>query len=51
MTPETPLYYTTTKRGSRYLEVLLSGRAEVQFNGPISLSNSEPEPDVAIASG
>jgi Uma2 family endonuclease len=49
MTPETPIHYTTAKRGSRYLEDLLSGRAEVRFNGLISLSNSEPEPDVAIA--
>jgi Uma2 family endonuclease len=49
MTPETPIHYTTAKRGSRYLEDLLAGRAEVRFNGPISLSNSEPEPDVAIA--
>jgi Uma2 family endonuclease len=48
MTPETPIHYTTAKRGSRYLEDLLESRAEVRFNGPISLSNSEPEPDVAI---
>lgn len=48
MSPETPIHYNTAKRGARYLEQLLAGRAEVRFNGPITLSNSEPEPDIAI---
>jgi Uma2 family endonuclease len=48
MSPETPLHYTTAKRSAKYLEILLSGRAEVRFNGPITLADSEPEPDVAI---
>lgn len=48
MSPETPLHYTTAKRGAKYLEALLSGQAEVRFNGPITLTNSEPEPDIAI---
>jgi Uma2 family endonuclease len=48
MSPETPLHYTTAKRGAKYLEELLSGRAEVRFNGPITLADSEPEPDIAI---
>ncbi|WP_375474346.1 Uma2 family endonuclease [uncultured Nostoc sp.] len=48
MSPETPIHYTTAKRGAKYLEELLSSRADVRFNGPITLSNSEPEPDIAI---
>ncbi|MDJ0598543.1 MAG: Uma2 family endonuclease [Crocosphaera sp.] len=48
MSPETPIHYTTAKRGSRYLEELLEGKADVRFNGPITLGNSEPEPDIAI---
>jgi Uma2 family endonuclease len=48
MSPETPLHYTTAKRGVKYLEDLLSSKADVRFNGPITLSDSEPEPDIAI---
>lgn len=48
MSPETPFHYALAKQGAKYLEVLLAGRAEVRFNGPITLGNSEPEPDVAI---
>ncbi|MEM9539536.1 MAG: Uma2 family endonuclease [Cyanobacteria bacterium P01_E01_bin.42] len=48
MSPESPLHYNTAKRGTRYLEELLGDRAEIRFNGSISLSNSEPEPDIAI---
>ncbi|NJM87504.1 MAG: Uma2 family endonuclease [Hydrococcus sp. RU_2_2] len=48
MSPETPIHYSTAKRGAKYLEELLSDRADVRFNGPITLSNSEPEPDIAI---
>ena len=48
MSPETPIHYTTAKRGVKYLEELLSGKADVRFNGPITLSDSEPEPDIAI---
>ena len=48
MSPETPIHYTTAKRGAKYLEEVLSGRADVRFNGPITLSDSEPEPDIAI---
>lgn len=48
MSPETPIHYTTAKRGAKYLEELLLGKADVRFNGPITLSNSEPEPDIAI---
>lgn len=48
MTPETPIHYNTAKRGAKYLEELLAGKAEVRFNGPIALADSEPEPDIAI---
>lgn len=48
MSPETPIHYTTAKRGAKYLEELLSGKADIRFNGPITLSDSEPEPDIAI---
>jgi Uma2 family endonuclease len=48
MSPETPIHYSTAKRGSKYLEELLVNQAEVRFNGPITLANSEPEPDIAI---
>jgi hypothetical protein len=27
---------------------LLAGKADVRFNGPITLPDSEPEPDIAI---
>lgn len=50
MTPETPIHYNTAKRGTKYLEELLKGKAEVRFNGPITLSTSEPEPDITIVS-
>ena len=48
MSPETPRHYNTAKRGSKYLADLLAGSAEVRFNGPITLLDSEPEPDIAI---
>ena len=48
MSPETPLHYITAKRDAKYLETLLAGKAEVRFNGPIALPDSEPEPDIAI---
>lgn len=48
MSPETPIHYSTAKRDTKYLESLLAGLAEVRFNGPITLKDSEPEPDIAI---
>lgn len=48
MSPETPIHYNTAKRGAKYLEELLAGIADVRFNGPITLADSEPEPDIAI---
>jgi Uma2 family endonuclease len=49
MAPETPLHYNTAKRGTRYLQERLVGLADVRFNGPITLMDSEPELDMAIA--
>ena len=48
MSPETPIHYNTIRRDSKYLEELLAGQADVRCNGPITLSDSEPEPDIAI---
>ncbi|WP_017651628.1 Uma2 family endonuclease [Fortiea contorta] len=48
MAPETPIHYNTAKRNAKYLENLLAEKADVRFNGPITLQNSEPEPDIAI---
>ncbi|MGG6267428.1 Uma2 family endonuclease [Leptolyngbya sp. AN03gr2] len=48
MSPEAPIHYSTAKRGAKYLEQVLESRAEVRFNGPITLADSEPEPDIAI---
>lgn len=31
MTPETPIHYSTAKRGVKYLEQLLIGKADVHF--------------------
>ncbi|MGL4502747.1 MAG: Uma2 family endonuclease [Planktothrix sp.] len=48
MSPESPSHYYTVKQGTKYLETLLTGKADIRFNGPITLSESEPEPDIAI---
>ncbi|ACK69876.1 protein of unknown function DUF820 [Gloeothece citriformis PCC 7424] len=48
MSPEMPIHYNIAKRGTKYLEDLLGHRAEIRFNGAITLPDSEPEPDIAI---
>ena len=48
MSRETPIHFNTAKRGAKYLEDLLARKADVRFNGPITLPDSEPEPDIAI---
>jgi len=49
MSPETPIYYNMAKRSSRCLQELFEGRADVRFNGSVTLTNgSEPEPDIAV---
>ena len=46
--PISRLLISIAKRSTKYLEELLAGRADIRFNGPITLSDSEPEPDIAI---
>lgn len=48
MSPEMPIHYNVSKRGTKYLEQLLAQQAEIRFNGPITLPDSEPESDIAI---
>lgn len=48
MAPEPPLHYSSASESSHYLASLLQGMAHVRFNGPITLPESEPEPDIAI---
>ncbi|MFN9172958.1 MAG: Uma2 family endonuclease [Synechocystis sp.] len=48
VSPELPQHYSTVKRGTSYLTNLLQDKADVRFNGPVTLGNSEPEPDIAI---
>ncbi|MDJ0705357.1 MAG: Uma2 family endonuclease [Leptolyngbyaceae cyanobacterium MO_188.B28] len=48
MSPEGPEHYFLVDETSDYLKQLLEGRAIVRFDGPITLMNSEPEPDIAI---
>ncbi len=48
VSPELPQHYTTVKRGTSYLTSLLQDKADVRFNGPVTLGSSEPEPDIAI---
>lgn len=42
-----PIHYSTVKRNTKYLEELLVG-TDIRFNVPITLSDSEPEPDIAV---
>ncbi|MDJ0595217.1 MAG: Uma2 family endonuclease [Pleurocapsa sp. MO_226.B13] len=48
MSPEGPLHRFTNDTVAEYLRELLRGRAKVFEAHPITLSNSEPEPDIAI---
>jgi Uma2 family endonuclease len=48
MSPEGPLHASTNINAVKYLRVLLDGLAEVREAHPITLENSEPEPDIAI---
>jgi len=48
MSPQTPPHAGTTQRSSDYLKVRLRGIAYVRMQLPITLSNSEPEPDIAV---
>lgn len=48
MAPESPIHRHIMRRGNRYLQNLLGEYALVYEGHPITLSNSEPEPDLAI---
>ena len=48
MSPEGPLHASRIRRGANYLRRLLGDIALVSEAHPITLSNSEPEPDIAI---
>ena len=48
MSPEGPLHRFTNDTVAEYLRELLRGRAKVFEAHPITLDNSEPEPDIAI---
>ncbi len=48
MSPKTPIHYYTAEKSTKYLQTLLTGKADIRFNGPITPSDSEPEPDIAI---
>ncbi len=48
MSPEGVPHRNTNHRAVKYLRKLLDGLAEVYESHPITLDNSEPEPDIAI---
>ncbi|MGF1537704.1 MAG: Uma2 family endonuclease [Elainellaceae cyanobacterium] len=48
MSPEEPEHYFLGDVASDYLKQRLGNRAVVRFDGPITLEDSEPEPDVAV---
>jgi Uma2 family endonuclease len=48
MSPESPLHTVYGEGLANYLRQCLSGRAWVREARPITLSDSEPEPDIAI---
>lgn len=48
MSPESAPHYMLGEDNSEYLKKLLKDKAYVRFDGPITLSDSEPEPDIAI---
>jgi Uma2 family endonuclease len=48
MPPESPLHSYITRTGTQYLREKLKGLALVIEAHPITLSNSEPEPDIVI---
>lgn len=48
MSPEGPLHASRIRRGANYLRDILVNLALVSEAHPITLANSEPEPDLAI---
>lgn len=50
VSPESPLHSGTIQGVGKYLRSILAGKADIREGHPITLSNSEPEPDLAIVS-
>ena len=48
VSPESPLHRFANDSIAEYLRNLLQGKAKIFESHPITLSNSEPEPDIAI---
>jgi Uma2 family endonuclease len=48
MAPEGPLHKYLTDTAAEYLRSLLQGKAKIYEAHPITLSDSEPEPDIAV---
>ncbi|MGK7924888.1 MAG: Uma2 family endonuclease [Spirulina sp.] len=48
MPPQSPFHAGTTQRTDEYLKNRLRGLASVRIQLPITLSTSEPEPDIAV---
>ena len=48
VSPEGPLHTSTNHSVAEYLRELLRGKAVIREAHPITLDNSEPEPDIAI---
>jgi Uma2 family endonuclease len=48
MSPQRPPHAGTTQRIDRYLQNLLGSQADIRVQLPITLSTSEPEPDIAV---
>ena len=48
MSPEGPLHSATNDNAAEYLRELLRGIARIREAHPITLRNSEPEPDIAV---
>ena len=48
MSPQRPPHAATTQRIDRYLQNRLRGLADIRVQLPITLSTSEPEPDIAV---
>lgn len=51
MSPEKPIYSNSRVKAARYLDRLLENIAHVREAHPVTLTNSEPEPDIAIVQG
>lgn len=51
MAPESPIHTSKTASGADYLRQKLSGLALIREAHPITLSSSEPEPDLAVVKG